>query len=84
LLAIIFATGLFPESVSTIIGISSWVVQLSGALLFLIVIYWLAYDMKCPSCRTNLFWQSFSNAEGGNWFNWLLTANSCPKCGFSG
>jgi hypothetical protein len=73
---------LFPETVSGLIGLSSWSIALSGAVVFFALLYWLAYGLRCPKCRVNLFWYGLSHAKSGNWLDWIFKQSVCPKCGY--
>jgi len=73
---------LFPEKLSGLLGVSSWVIALAGAIVFFALLYWLAYGLRCPSCRVNLFWYGFGHAKSGNWLDWIFRQSVCPKCGY--
>ena len=81
LLSFCALVALFPQVLSSMIGTTSWVVELIAVGAFVVLIYWLASGMKCPACRVNLFWYGLGRAKYGNWLEWLLTQSSCPKCG---
>ncbi len=72
---------LFAEPISRLIAVSSWYLELAGALTFIVLLYWLAQGLKCPGCRVNLFWYALGHAKSGNWLDWLLKQSVCPKCG---
>jgi hypothetical protein len=57
---------LFPETVSGLIGVSSWSIELVGAIVFFALLYWLAYGLKCPGCGVNLFWYGLGHTKSGN------------------
>jgi hypothetical protein len=73
---------LFPETVSELIGVSSWPIALAGAVIFFVLLYWLAYGLRCPSCRVNLFWYGLGHAKSGSWLDWIFKQSVCPKCGY--
>jgi hypothetical protein len=73
---------LFPGTVSELIGVSSWPIALAGAVIFFVLLYWLAYGLRCPGCRVNLFWYGLGHAKSGSWLDWILKQSVCPKCGY--
>jgi hypothetical protein len=73
---------LFPETVGRLLGVSTLVSGLGGAIVFVVVLYWLAQGLKCPGCGINLFWYGLGHAKSGNWLDWLLKQSTCPKCGY--
>jgi hypothetical protein len=81
-LAVSALLALFPQTVSGWIGTSSWVIELGGAIVFIVLLYWLAHGLKCPGCGVNLFWYGLGHAKSGNWLDWLLRQSVCPKCGY--
>jgi hypothetical protein len=81
-LAVSALLALFPDTVSRLIGMSSWSVELVGAIVFVVLLYWLAHGLKCPGCGVNLFWYGLGHAKSGNWLDWLLKQSACPKCGY--
>ena len=63
LLACSALVNLFPEAGSRLFGVNPWVVELSGAMAFFALLYWLAHGFKCPGCGVNLFWHSLGHAK---------------------
>jgi hypothetical protein len=74
--------GLLPDTLSGWIGISSWLLELAAAIVFFVLLYWLAYGLRCPGCGINLFWYGLGRAGSGNWLEWMLRQSTCPKCGY--
>jgi ribosomal protein S27AE len=72
---------LFPETLGNLVGVSAWWIELTGAILFFALLYWLASGMKCPGCGANLFWYGLGHAKYGDWLNWMFKQSACPKCG---
>lgn len=54
-------------------------VALSGASI--VVPLW---SVKCPRCRARWFWLSVNKKPSVNWYKWLFSQSSCPKCGYGG
>lgn len=51
-LAVSALLALFPDTVSRLIGISTWSVELVGAIVFIVLLYWLAHGLVCgPQAR---------------------------------
>lgn len=83
--AIIFPSSLmvlFPGAIGNLIGVSAWIVELSGVPGAFGTLWWLAYGMKCPSCGINLFWYAVGYAKNLNWLDWVFHQSVCPKCGY--
>jgi endogenous inhibitor of DNA gyrase (YacG/DUF329 family) len=40
--------------------------------------------VRCPRCKTKLYWKAIKEHEISNWLTWLLTLDKCPICGFDG
>ncbi len=83
MLALCALVALFPQVLSEMIGAASWIVELIAVVAVVVLIYWLAAGLKCPSCGVNLFWYGLGHAKYGNWLDWLLTQSTCPKCGYT-
>jgi hypothetical protein len=81
-LAVSALLALFPETLSGLFGLASWSIALAGAIVFVVLLYWLAHGLRCPACRVNLFWYGLGHAPFGNWLDWLLKQSVCPKCGY--
>jgi len=73
----------FGEQIAGAVNLDAWILQLVGAVVFFVTLLVLAKGAKCPSCRTNLLFYAIGNTPGGNWVEWLKTAENCPKCGFT-
>jgi hypothetical protein len=73
---------LLPGTFGKRVGVSSGALELGALVLLIGVTLWLARGLKCPSCKTNLFWYGV-NHRFGNWLGWLLTESTCPKCGYT-
>ena len=74
---------LFPGFFSALFGVAEWLIALLGVVAFATLSFWMAYGMRCPVCRLNLFWYAVGHAKSGNWLNWLLSETTCPQCGYS-
>lgn len=74
---------LFPEFLGDRLRLESWQVGAAGLFIFVCVLIWMAYGVKCPGCGVNLFLHAVGYTKGGNWLHWLLHADTCPKCGYT-
>lgn len=72
---------LFGGTVSGWLGVDEVPTKLLGLAVFVISLYWVASNLKCPACGLNLLWYAFGHAKDANWLEWLLHQTECPKCG---
>jgi hypothetical protein len=72
---------LFGNAVSEWLGAEALWTQLPALVAFVITLYWLSANLKCPACRLKLLWYAFGHAKKANWLDWLLHQTECPKCG---
>lgn len=40
--------------------------------------------IRCPKCRVRWFWMAISSKRHDEWFVWLLDAETCPECEYTG
>lgn len=45
---------------------------------------WAAASIRCPSCRTRLYWMALLGQPGDVYRHWLTTLEICPVCGSNG
>ena len=41
---------------------------------------WTCFAVKCPKCKTRLFWKAVSGQSSQNWLIRLFALNNCPVC----
>lgn len=73
---------LFSGSIGSVLKLQSWLIAVVGLLALVVGLYWSASGAKCPSCRLNLLWHGMTHAQNADWFTWLVTVRSCPRCGY--
>jgi hypothetical protein len=56
--------------------------QLVATLFFLVGMIWCSLAIYCPRCHLKLFWYAIKNKPLSSWSMWLLTASTCPRCGY--
>ena len=72
----------FGGTLSGWLGVDAVPTKLLGLAVFVISLYWLASNLKCPACGLNLLWHAFGNAKDANWLGGLLHQTVCPRCGY--
>lgn len=73
---------LFPNTISSLLRLETWIVVATGAVALLLGIYWSASGAKCPRCELNLLWHGMTHAKNADWFTWVTNTRSCPRCGY--
>jgi len=54
---------------------------LLGVLLMCIAL-WVAFRrVRCPNCGDRWLPTAMKTQQPDTWFNWLLSIDSCPRCG---
>jgi hypothetical protein len=43
---------------------------------------WNCLLIRCPNCRSRVFWDAVRDGSAANWFSGNI-GSSCPRCGFS-
>ena len=43
----------------------------------------LCTSIRCPRCRSKLFWRAARREPSSSWLPWLLNLKACPDCGFA-
>jgi len=54
----------------------------AGLLAMMAGMFWSASGARCPRCKVNLLLHGMTNAQNADWFTWLVTVRSCPRCGY--
>jgi hypothetical protein len=57
---------------------------LTGLMLSVGGHVWAAVSIKCPACRTRLYWKGMREVGWSEFDSWLLTLSCCPTCGDDG
>jgi hypothetical protein len=71
---------LLPGAISSVLKVEPWMVGTAGLLAMAVGLFWSASGARCPSCRLNLLWHGMTHAKNADWFTWLVTVHSCPRC----
>lgn len=73
---------LFSGAISSALKMEPWMVGAAGLLAMMAGLFWSASGAKCPRCKMNLLRHGMTHARNADWFTWLLTVHSCPRCGY--
>ena len=44
---------------------------------------WLCLTVRCPRCGVRILWLAVRSRPANDWFPWLISLTSCPKCLFA-
>jgi hypothetical protein len=56
-----------------------------GAMFLIITTFvWAGQSIVCPQCHLKLLYHAIIKVGFASWYVWLLTAEQCPKCRYSG
>lgn len=79
---VIFGIGLlFHKEVAQIVGVDSTLVHIGALLLIFSTLSVAFISIRCPNCGLRLILHAMSHQEIGNWLNWLMALQTCPRCG---
>ncbi|HZD53807.1 MAG TPA: RHS repeat-associated core domain-containing protein, partial [Woeseiaceae bacterium] len=73
---------LFPGWFGSVLKLEPWIIGVVGVVTLLSGLYWSAGSAKCPRCKLNLLWHGMTHATSADWFTWLVTVRTCPRCGY--
>lgn len=75
---------LFTEQIASVINIAAVSVQLAALAITFGVLAGAFSAIRCPHCGLRLVLYAMSHKGVGEWLQWLLDVQTCPKCGQSG
>lgn len=79
---LIFGVGIiFYEEVAQIAGVDSSFIHIGALLLISATLFVAFISVRCPNCGLRLILHAMSQQQIGNWLNWLVTVQACPRCG---
>jgi DNA-directed RNA polymerase subunit RPC12/RpoP len=61
--------------------ITGWMGNI-GALLCVIALAALGYDVRCPRCKTKIIFHSMGTQPPMSWLGTALRQPGCPTCGY--
>lgn len=63
-------------------GVSEFEVQLCALACVVFPLVYALVATRCPSCGLRLIPFAMSQSGVGDWLNWLLRVEHCPRCGY--
>lgn len=66
--------------VGRLLGISELSVELIALFLTISGLIWSVLSVRCPSCGLRLVAYAITKQPVGQWLQWLVTTERCPRC----
>lgn len=55
---------------------------IGGMVLIAATFFWAGQNIVCPQCKLKLLYYAITKVGLGSWYDWLLTEEKCPDCGY--
>lgn len=59
-------------------------VAIGGMVLIVATFLWAGHNIVCPRCGLRLLYYSITKVGLGTWYEWLVSEEKCPQCGYPG